>query len=204
MTVADCKTELPLCQCGCGEQVANRSAKFLYGHHTYHPLIKNAEEARKFLLARCRISESGCWEWTKTLERDPRNGRPTYGRIRYRGKTYMAHRLSHQFFNGPVPDDMQVCHSCDNQRCINPDHLWLGTQIDNMADMRQKGREVKVRCEHVGLAKLTFEQAQVIRARHKSGERCASLAREVGLTRTSMSLLLRGITYRNRPSEKLG
>ncbi len=76
------------------------------------------------------IETSGCWFWQGTLNR---NG---YGVLCHS----LAHRLSWIFKNGPIPDGMNVLHKCDMPPCVNPQHLFLGTQIDNLADMRNKGR----------------------------------------------------------------
>jgi hypothetical protein len=82
---------------------------------------------------------SGCWEWTgSTFKRG-------YGQLKVRCSDGLrvhlpAHRLSWELHFGPVPDGMFVCHHCDNPPCTNPEHLFLGTHGDNMADMYRKGR----------------------------------------------------------------
>lgn len=80
-----------------------------------------------------------CWEWPRS--KNPQTG---YGQInRYengRHKVYTAHRISFSAHFGDIPDGLQVLHRCDNKPCINPSHLFLGTQLDNMADMMEKGR----------------------------------------------------------------
>lgn len=76
-----------------------------------------------------------CWLWS---------GAPTstgYGKLAFPGGGWQsAHRFSWELHNGPVPDGLQVLHHCDVPLCVNPSHLFLGTHLDNMADMRAKGR----------------------------------------------------------------
>jgi HNH endonuclease len=79
----------------------------------------------------------GCWEW---IGGRMWNG---YGRFvldQEAGKNTRAHRFAWELANGPVPAGRVVCHSCDNRACVRLDHLWLGTQADNLRDMREKGR----------------------------------------------------------------
>ena len=77
-----------------------------------------------------------CWLWTAP----PRNGWG-YGQIRVDGKKEYPHRLSYILHKGPIPKDMVILHSCDNRKCVNPDHLSVGTPADNLQDMRNKGRQ---------------------------------------------------------------
>ena len=96
--------------------------------------IRRGQNIRNRLVSAVRVNDEGCWEWQRSLDKSGR------GRIRNGGEHIFASRASFIAFNGPIPDGMIVCHSCDNRACINPKHLWLGTQKDNMQDMHEKGR----------------------------------------------------------------
>lgn len=99
------------------------------------------------LKSRCAISESGCWIWQGILTS---NG---YAQDQYRGKTISVHRQMYKVTRGveiPKKPQRSVCHTCDVRPCINPDHLWLGSQKENLADSVRKGRHQetkKTECE---------------------------------------------------------
>lgn len=105
------------------------------------------------------VDRSGeCWEWTGC-----KNG-GGYGHIRDGSKMIGAHRLSYKLHIGPIPSGLKILHKCDNPSCVNPDHLFLGTQKDNMADMVAKGRSHHPHGEISSLSKLTEEQVLEIRS----------------------------------------
>lgn len=97
---------------------------------------------REKLKSRCVVTESGCWEYSGF------RGDGNYGQMYCRGKQWRVHRLSFTLFKGPIPEGMDVCHSCDNPPCFNPDHLWPGDPKANGKDCVQKGRHHKVRNTH--------------------------------------------------------
>ena len=88
------------------------------------------------LFKKLSYSKSGCWEWTGAVTVTG-NG---YGIVRSNGIKYLTHRLSYQIFIADIPEGLSVLHRCDNRKCVNPDHLFLGTHLDNMRDKMQKGR----------------------------------------------------------------
>lgn len=104
-----------------------------------------------------------CWEWTGAKYY---NG---YGQFYKRPNKITAHRYSYELKYGEAPKELKVCHKCDNRSCVNPEHLFLGTQKDNIQDMIKKGRRVHSPRigEANGMAKITLEQVKQIRKTYK-------------------------------------
>jgi hypothetical protein len=107
--------------------------------------------------------------------------------------------VSYELAHGTIQSGMYVCHTCDVRHCVNPQHLFLGTQKDNMRDAAVKGRlvmpRVRVSGEQHGAAKLTF--AQVVEIRAQTGAcTCTELARIYGVNRVQISRIQRGLSWR--------
>lgn len=118
--------------------------------------------------------ENGCWEWEKCIQG---NG---YGRIRISTFTYYAHRLSYAAFKGDVPETYDVCHTCDNRKCVNPNHLFVGTRKDNMQDCAHKHRTTKGRTftygEKIHGAKLKNSDIPIILHMLEEGAKVKEIA----------------------------
>lgn len=119
---------------------------------------------------------TGCWVWTG--RRHPFG----YGLISRNGKPYNAHRLSYEMHVGPITDGLWVLHRCDNPPCVNPDHLFLGTQSDNMQDCKIKGRT------HRTISQDTIER---IRLMVQSGVLPAHAAKACGVSRGYVYVLMK-------------
>jgi len=140
----------------------------------------------------------GCWGWTGRLEE---NG---YGRFNADGRTMWAHRAAYELFVGPIPEGLEVCHTCDNRRCVRPDHLFVGTRKDNMADAKNKGRMSNGSRHAAALlagkdryhaAKLTPDDVRVIRQRLAGGHRTSDIARDFGVTPGTIFQIRTGKTW---------
>ena len=120
-----------------------------------------------------KVDRSGeCWEWT--AYRQP-FGHGLLGRGGRGNGMALAHRVSWELHYGSVPEGMNVCHRCDNPACVRPEHLFLGSQADNLADMRQKGRAKGAPRGHEHpKSKLTEEQARLVLRSHETNKDLAA------------------------------
>lgn len=136
-----------------------------------------------------------CWNWTGRLV-----GKG-YGSLGLGGagaKGILAHRLSYQMHKGEIPEGMVVMHKCDNPRCVNPDHLDVGTQSQNIKDALSRGRKLmpthKVRGDECGASKLTSEQVLSIRASTLS---LNEMAEQYGVSRSAIERVRYRKTWRH-------
>jgi hypothetical protein len=132
------------------------------------------------------VGSRGCLLWTASLYDDG------YGQFWDGEQRVRAHRFAYEQFVGPI-GDAQVLHDCDERRCVNAAHLFLGMHEDNMADMVRKGRAPQLRGERNGNAKLTAEQAWTARYAHlKYGISQTRIAKKYGVSPATISLIVNG------------
>jgi hypothetical protein len=131
-----------------------------------------------------------CWEWTGATDRWG------YGKFHLKApsrRMILAHRASWIIHFGEIPPGMCVLHRCDNPRCVNPEHLFLGSVADNNRDMVSKGRQAK----GCTLSNLTDSDVLAIRSRYANGETQASLAAEFGVASSRISQMCTGKTWKH-------
>jgi hypothetical protein len=149
----------------------------------------NEKQIKRFL-SKVQKTES-CWIWTGA-----RNDKG-YGNFRLNGKTVYSHRVSYEIHKGPIQHKLFVCHSCDNPICLNPGHLFLGSQKDNMVDMKAKGRASRVvrsEGEEHWCSKLDYNKAVEIRA---STESQRSLGLKYEVSQYAIYAVKTGKTWKN-------
>lgn len=132
---------------------------------------------------------SGCYLWLACANKQG------YGKLNgQKWGEQLAHRAAYRAVHGSIPEGMCVCHKCDNPGCVNPAHLFVGNSLDNSDDKHRKGRaNMPVGSRH-GQSRLTEEDAAQIRADSRSGP---ELSAEYGVSRTTISLIKRGIAWRH-------
>ena len=144
------------------------------------------------------IGCNGCWEWTGSCNNTG------YGTVAVNGKVYTAHRVAAWYSNmiselsAPKhkSDKTFVLHKCDNRKCCNHDHFFLGSYTDNQLDAYKKKRKVQPKGSNHVNAKLTKEQVMEIRTRYSFGEYQSPLAKEYNVSQRCISLVVRGETYK--------
>lgn len=153
------------------------------------------------------IRRDRCWEWIGSLNQDG------YGQVRVNKRLIGAHRVAWELTHGAIPDGLKVLHNCpagDNPSCVNPAHLFLGTQQENITDMVNKGRHTRgeshiwsrnlhrAQGEDNGRAKLTAAAVRFIRKRYaQGGVTFKQLARAFAVSDTTISSIVKRKIWRN-------
>lgn len=140
---------------------------------------------RRFTNLWTKDEEYECWLWTGGVFK--KNGRAKL----VLGTNLLASRVSYVLYKGST-NEMCVLHTCDNVLCVNPDHLWLGTNADNSADMVAKGRSAPQHGTLNPQALLTEEIVAIIKQRLRNGERQNKIAAEVGVSKSTINMIALG------------
>lgn len=139
----------------------------------------------------CERLQSYCWAWQLMT----RNG---YGALHYKDKLVIVHRFSYETFIGPIPTELNVLHRCDVRSCCNPEHLFLGTQKDNMQDMVSKDRQDYVNGERHGEHKLFEPQVIEIITKYSTGNYTSrQLGKEYGVSKTQIMRIVKGNSWKH-------
>ena len=151
------------------------------------------------------LQAEGCWLW---------DGKPNhngYGTVHLRSGTrahYLAHRVAYTIYKGEIPDGLLVCHRCDVRLCVNPEHLFLGSHLDNTRDALAKGRlargvnhglaktpAARVRGTRHGCAVLTESDVRAIRLASSNGERIVRLSEQYGVSPRQIRNIINGTRW---------
>lgn len=132
----------------------------------------------------------GCWNWTGS-----RDGRRRYGLFHLNTGMAAAHRVSFEVHRRVLRPGEMVLHRCDNPQCVNPGHLFTGTQVDNMNDMHSKGRGPNQKGVLNGNSKLNEDAVREIRRAHSVGESKRGLGRRFGVTMTTITRIVRRVHW---------
>jgi hypothetical protein len=165
-------------------------APTVWGEDIVQSVRKRAAVQRAFD-GNWKVTERGCWEWSLGRSHD-------YGQLRvhdvWLDMPVYAHRVSYLLHYGPIPDGLNVCHTCDNPPCCNPEHLFLGDQVANLGDMAAKNRSAHG--ERNGMARLTAGDVEEIRLLVSTGHKRSDVAKKFGISGPHVSDIVRGKKWR--------
>ncbi len=148
--------------------------------------VEKMERIKNVILSKRFITETGCWTWTGIIRRDG------YAIFRDGHDVWYAHRLAAMIWLNHNPDSIKfICHKCDNKKCINPDHFFIGSPKENSEDMVNKGRQAKG--ERQGASKLTISDVkEIIDLVDNESMSRKEIADIYGITQANISIIVTG------------
>jgi len=196
-----------LCRCDCGNEkvtletsLYNGSIKSCGCHEYKGKKIYDKENLNELMKEKIEssisINEKGCWIWNKSKHRQG------YGNLNYKKIPSLAHRVSWMVYVGEIPNGIKVCHRCDIPSCVNPQHLFLGTQKDNVNDAVLKGK-FEGRRQGKRRNKLTINQVNEIRHLSSQGKQRKELEKLFCVSQTCIAKILTGVSWKKNCDEYL-
>lgn len=192
-TADDRKRILTCTVSGCGK--SHKSNGLCLMHYTR--MIRHGDldrvsvirgDDKKRMINSVDIDDSGCWNWIKSINMG-------YGVTSLRGKREQAHRASWMVFVGEIPNGMQINHKCHNKMCINPDHLYVGTQKENMRDMEDAGRAVRCVGGRNGNSKLSEMDVLEVKKMIMDGKKNDEISLKFSVSRSTIQFIRIGKTW---------
>lgn len=146
---------------------------------------------KEYILSMVEVKPSGCWEWQGNIQTDD-----GYGRVYMFGLPgTKAHRLSYSLFVDEIQDGLCILHKCDNRKCVNPDHLWAGTRLENNNDMARKSRAYRGFGEEAQASKLTEATVKNIRMLYSIGVPVRRLSMMFSTSRSNVYAIINRETW---------
>ena len=142
---------------------------------------QNKDSAWRFWSKVDRSNTNGCWPWTSSKDKDG------YGVFRYNARKIMAHRIAYLFTYGYLPTNARICHTCDNPGCCNPNHLFFGSDSDNIIDCIVKNKHSN--------CKLKADQIMPIKNAILNGATVKDVALCYNVSQTTIYYILNGTTW---------
>lgn len=185
------KSVIWLCKCDCGNTKSFTASNLIRGHCKSCGCLGNVSETQRFF-KHVKKMKNGCWEWTGQLH-------PTgYGRFIFQGnRGFLSHRVSWIIHNGELSSDLLVCHKCDNRKCVNPDHLFIGTNSDNIQDRTLKNRSNRPFGNKFAPRKLKENDIPKIRKLLSEGFSQKEIGEKFGVSRSTIYKIKIGERWKN-------
>lgn len=145
-----------------------------------------------------KVDKSGnCWNWTGLKFHFGHGSFSIGSRWDNSNRSIGAHRYSWEIHNGKIPNKLCVLHKCDNPSCVKPEHLFLGTRLDNNIDMKHKGRIKTLRGQFNGASKLTSDEVNEIRKLYSKNFRISDLAIKFNISTGNVRHIVRRESWKH-------